>query len=87
MSATPATVERHTGLFLQACLRALIRAEAERRVPARFTESGPVHTLTWHAPLTAVAGAKRCPKDGEEMSASWSYCPWHGTKLESSPAK
>ena len=50
----------------------------------RFTEGGPVHELLWHAPLTAVAGAKRCPKDGEPLDASWSYCPWHGVKLESS---
>jgi len=53
----------------------------------RFTEGGPVHTLTWHAPLTAVAGAKRCPEDGEAMDASWSYCPWHGTKLEAAQPK
>jgi len=53
----------------------------------RFTEGGPVHTVTWHAPLTAVAGAKRCPKDGEAMDASWDYCPWHGTKLETAPSK
>lgn len=51
----------------------------------RFKEGGPVHELRWHAPLTAVAGAKRCPKDGEAMDASWSYCPWHGVKLESAP--
>ena len=53
----------------------------------RFTEGGPVHNIVWHAPLTAVAGAKRCPKDGEEMDASWSYCPWHGVKLESPPPR
>jgi len=53
----------------------------------RFTEGGPVHELVWHAPLTSVAGAKRCPKDGEAMDASWSYCPWHGVKLETIPSK
>ena len=59
----------------------------ELGVSFRFTEGGPVHELLWHAPLTAVAGAKRCPKDGEALEASWSYCPWHGVKLESEPAK
>src|SRR5262245_27721742 len=53
----------------------------------RFSEGGPVHELVWHAPLTAVAGAKHCPKDGEAMEASWSTCPWHGVKLESSSPK
>jgi hypothetical protein len=48
----------------------------------RFTEGGPVHELSWHAPLTAVVGPKHCPKDGEALDASWSYCPWHGVKLE-----
>ena len=47
----------------------------------RFTDSGPVHEVRWHAPLTAVVGPKKCPKDGEEMDASWSYCPWHGVPL------
>ncbi len=51
----------------------------------RFTEMGPVHEFRWHAPLTAVAGARKCPKGGEPVEASWSYCPWHGQKLE--PAK
>ena len=53
----------------------------------RFTEGGPVHELVWHAPLTAVAGAKHCPKDGEALDASWSYCPWHGVKLDEAAPK
>jgi hypothetical protein len=56
-------------------------------VQFRFTEGGPVHELRWHAPLTAVVGPKRCPKDGEALDASWDYCPWHGVKLEAEPTK
>lgn len=56
-------------------------------VSFRFTEGGPVHELVWHAPLTAVVGPKRCPKDGEAMDASWSHCPWHGMKLEGASPK
>jgi hypothetical protein len=48
----------------------------------RFTDDGPVHDVRWHAPLTAVAGARKCPKGGEPLEASWTYCPWHGVKLE-----
>jgi hypothetical protein len=53
----------------------------------RFTDGGPVHELVWHAPLTAVVGAKHCPKDGEALDASWDYCPWHGVKLEDAPKR
>jgi hypothetical protein len=48
----------------------------------RFTETGPVHEFRWHAPLTSVAGVRKCPKGGEPLEASWSFCPWHGVKLE-----
>ena len=36
----------------------------------------------WHAPLTAVAGSKKCPGSGAPMEASWSFCPWNGKKPE-----
>jgi len=39
----------------------------------------------WHAPLTAVAGSKKCPGSGAPMEASWTHCPWNGKKPE--PAK
>lgn len=51
----------------------------------RFTEDGPVHEYRWHAPLTSLVGVRKCPKGGEPLEASWTYCPWHGQKLE--PAK
>jgi hypothetical protein len=51
----------------------------------RFTEMGAVHEFRWHAPLTAIAGVRKCPKGGEPLEASWTHCPWHGQKLE--PAK
>lgn len=34
----------------------------------------------WHAPLTAIAGAGRCP-DGALSEASWTHCPWGGAEL------
>ncbi|MFI5314318.1 MAG: hypothetical protein ACHQ6T_01345 [Myxococcota bacterium] len=51
----------------------------------RFTDDGPLHDVRWHAPLTSVAGVRKCPKGGEPLEASWTFCPWHGVKLE--PAK
>jgi hypothetical protein len=47
----------------------------------KIQENGPVHDVRWHAPLTAVAGARKCPKGGEPLEASWNFCPWHGVKL------
>ena len=38
-------------------------------------------SFLWRAPLTSIAGPTSCPKDGEELEASWKYCPWHGVKL------
>jgi len=51
----------------------------------RFSENGPVHDIRWHAPLTTLMAPRKCPKGGEPLEASWTYCPWHGVKLE--PAK
>ena len=39
----------------------------------------------WYAPITALAGAKRCPQGGERLEASWVYCPWHGVKVRPEP--
>ena len=47
----------------------------------RFKDGEPAHDVRWHAPLTSVVGAKKCPKGGEPLEASWSFCPWHGVKL------
>jgi hypothetical protein len=48
----------------------------------RFTDDGPVHDIRWHAPLTALMAPRKCPKGGEPLEASWTYCPWHGVKLD-----
>jgi hypothetical protein len=60
-------------------------APGELELDFRFTEDGPVHEFHWHAPLTSVAGPRKCPKGGEPLEASWTYCPWHGVKLEPPP--
>jgi hypothetical protein len=57
-------------------------APGELELEFRFTETGPIHEFRWHAPLTSVAGGRKCPKGGEPLEASWSYCPWHGVKLD-----
>ncbi len=56
-------------------------APGELRLEFRFEEAGPTQTVYWRAPLTAIAGAKKCPKGGEALEASYAFCPWHGVKL------
>ena len=55
----------------------------ELKLEYRFDDSGPVQTLYWHAPFTAIAGPKTCPKGGEPLEASFEFCPWHGVKVPS----
>ena len=47
----------------------------------RFEPDSEPIRLVWRAPLTSIAGPKRCPEGGEELEASWKYCPHHGVKL------
>jgi hypothetical protein len=35
----------------------------------------------WRLPLGSLVPRKRCPVDGELLSGSWRYCPWHGVEL------
>lgn len=56
-------------------------APGELRLEYRFDDSGPAHAVMWRAPFTAIAGTNKCPKGGEELEASWAWCPWHGVKL------
>ena len=51
------------------------------RVRYRVGSEGEEAEFWWHAPLTAVNGAKRC-KSGELAEASWRFCPWDGTPIE-----
>ena len=39
-------------------------------------------TYSYRTPLGAVLPPKKCPKDDEEMSGAWDYCPWHGNALD-----
>ena len=61
----------------------VISASRRGEVQARYTpEDTPSVSFTWVAPLTAVVGARRCPEGGEDLEASWAYCPWHGVPVE-----
>jgi hypothetical protein len=50
----------------------------ELAVRYRYDDAAEPLDVLWRAPLTAVAGAKSCPKGGERLEASWRFCPWHG---------
>ena len=58
------------------------RLPGELRIEYRFDEKSPPQTMYWRAPLTSIAGPKKCPKGGEPLEASFSYCPWHGEKID-----
>jgi len=60
-------------------------AKGELRIEYRFDEQGPAQQVYWRAPLTAIAGAKKCPTGGEPLEANFSFCPWHGVKVEPEP--
>jgi hypothetical protein len=60
-------------------------APGELRLEYRFDEAGPAQEVIWRSPLTAIAGAKRCPKGGEMLEANYAYCPWHGVKVDGNP--
>jgi hypothetical protein len=60
-------------------------APGELTLQFKFREDGPVQDVRWHAPLTSLMAPRKCPKGGEPLEASWTYCPWHGVKLD--PAK
>jgi hypothetical protein len=57
-------------------------APGELRLEYRFDEAGPTQQVYWRAPFTAIAGAKKCPKGGEALEASYAYCPWHGVPID-----
>jgi hypothetical protein len=57
-------------------------APGELRLEYRFDEAGPAQEVSWRAPITAIAGAKKCPKGGERLEASFAFCPWHGVKVD-----
>jgi hypothetical protein len=61
------------------------RAPGELRLEYRFDEKTPMQQVFWRAPLTSIAGAKKCPTGGEPLEANFNYCPWHGVKLEAKP--
>ena len=47
---------------------------------------GKDKTFEWKLPLTTLSPPKYCPIGRERVQANWKYCPWHGVKLDESPA-
>jgi hypothetical protein len=43
--------------------------------------------FVWRLPLGALLPAKICPVDGERLNGAWKFCPWHGDRLVTKPAK
>lgn len=53
--------------------------------PGRFSLRVLGHDYRWRLPLGSLVPRKRCPVDGEMLSGAWTFCPYHGTKLEAAP--
>jgi hypothetical protein len=47
---------------------------------------GKEKVFEWKLPLTTLSPPKYCPVGKERVQANWKYCPWHGVKLDDSPA-
>lgn len=62
--------------------RTVLRASEAGKIRLRYRALPDVDPVEfwWHAPLTSIAGEKRC-KSGAIAEASWQYCPWDGSKL------
>ena len=52
------------------------------RVRYKGAPDRPPLEFWWHAPLTSVNGARKCPGSGAPMEASWTHCPWNGKPVE-----
>lgn len=52
------------------------------RVRYKAAPTGPPLEFWWHAPLTAVKGAGKCPGSLAPTEASWTHCPWSGKPVE-----
>jgi hypothetical protein len=63
--------------------RPIVSGSGTGEIAARYlTDGAEPLSLFWHAPLTSVAGPRRCPKGGEALEASWGHCPWHGVPVD-----
>jgi len=63
--------------------QAIVHGVARGRIQAIYkpsAETAPIE-VEWYAPLTAVAGSRRCPAGGEQLEAAFRYCPFHGVEL------
>ena len=47
-----------------------------------FTLSWEQANLKWTLPLASILPPKYCPVDNEQMKGNWSFCPFHGIKLD-----
>ncbi len=63
--------------------RPLLTGTSQGKLVAKYRPEGTVPvSLVWRTPLTSVAGPSICPRGGEDLDASWNYCPWHGVPAE-----
>ncbi len=63
--------------------RPIMGGSSQGTLVAKYRPEGAIPiSLIWRSPLTSVAGSHICPRGGEDLDASWNYCPWHGVPVE-----
>lgn len=55
---------------------------ADATVEGRIAVKTARESYSFRLPLGALLRPKVCPKDDERMNGAWSFCPWHGLRLE-----
>jgi hypothetical protein len=59
---------------------------ASGRSEGIFTVQIDERAFAYRLPLSALVPPRRCPVDGERLSGTFQYCPYHGNPLEAEPA-
>jgi len=60
-------------------------AIANPRADGEFAVRVDGEDFTYRLPLESLLAPKFCPVDGQRLSGAWTYCPYHGRELLSSP--
>lgn len=70
----------HFFLFPAKDVRGELVANAKKE--GGFSVMLAAQEFKWRLPLASILPVKICPVDGEELSGSFKYCPYHGVRLD-----
>lgn len=81
LSSTIGKVGENMRFFAFPSQDAAGRMIASATEPGTFTVILGDEEYRWRLPLDSLVPRKECPTDGEELKASWNFCPIHGDRL------